>query len=114
MGSGTSFMNPDLPIELRVPLSFLFGLKRLLCEWDFKKSSVYIDTEAFGMNVEGKAILQAGVDNHTLHLRWLDAQWQGWQQLIDDPKYKALLTDNQEKLDKARAGRSEGKGRASA
>ena len=47
----------DQPILKRAPLSFLFGLKKELVNWDIPKACTYIDEESATMQVEGAPVL---------------------------------------------------------
>ena len=55
----TNFMNPDLPLQARVPRSFLNNLKKLLtsAEWGFPKSSVRWNEDRMTLEVAGKPVL---------------------------------------------------------
>ena len=56
-GPKTLFMSPDLPVDERVPRSYLFGVKRLLADWQFKNARV--DTSTRTLSVAGVPILKA-------------------------------------------------------
>ena len=106
------FMNPDLPAEERVPRSFLFGFKRLLVAWELRKSSVHIADDEPVLSVEGHPVFRAIIDNGSLKLDWLSEKWSQWKDLVDDPKFKELHQNAQDRLAKSKQGKSKGKGRA--
>ena len=90
-GSSASFMNPDLPIQARVPKSFLFAFKRLLVEWEFSKGSIYVDTSAQILSVEGKLVVMAEVKDYEMGLQWFSPAWSDWTLLLrDDSKFQEL------------------------
>ena len=106
------FMNPDLPAEERVPRSFLFGFKRLLVAWELRKSSVHIADDEPVLSVEGHPVVRAIIDNGSLKLDWLSERWSQRKDLVDDPKFKELHQNAQDRLAKSKQGKSKGKGRA--
>ena len=109
-----SFMSPDLPIVERVLRSYLFGLKRMLVEWEFQKNSVHVDTNLQTLSVEGKLIVKVEVKDHKLIANWVDEDWRIWRELMEDPKFVQLQVNAQESLDKGKRGASKGKGRSQA
>ena len=114
LDNAQTFMNPDLPVTIRAPKALLFGLKNLLVEWGNQKGSIYVDSEALVLSVEGKPVVTANGHDFELGMEWLDPQWAQWQELQNDAKFQALLAVARDKLSKAKAARSKGKGRAAA
>ena len=98
-------------IQARVPKSYLFSFKRLLVDWKFAKSSIYVDTNTMLLTVEGNPVVQATVKDFQLNLQWLDAKWREWPDLREDPNFMGLQVAAQERLNKAKATSSKGKGK---
>ena len=82
----------DQPIHVRAPLSFLFGLKKLLVspEWEFPKLSIRVNDETASMEYLGKAILKADVSDGGLKLSWLCDEWSQWHELQVDKDFSDL------------------------
>ena len=103
-------MGPDLPVAARVPRSFLLSLKYLLIEWDFAKKSINVDTDEMVLTVEGKRIVKAFIHGDAFELQWLEKEWSDWQELRADAKFQELQVVSQEKINRAKATASKGKG----
>ena len=63
---------PSMPLQSRMSQSFLFGLKRLLVSWGFRKQSIKVDTDDMSMHVENKIVCTASCTTNKLVLNWED------------------------------------------
>ena len=106
-----SRMNHQRPIQDRVSLSTLNGIKRLLVEWKFTKSSVQFDEDTRVLSVGGQEVLKVEVEQFQLKLNWIDDTWAQWQQLTSHDDFKALVATNEEKLIAAQKRMDKGKGK---
>ena len=91
----------------------LFGLKKLLVEWDFAKGSIYVNTDNFAISVEDRPVLKVDMHNYTLSLSWLDDKWEQWSDLQPDQQFKELIRSSEQTLAAARERKSKGKGKSS-
>ena len=114
LSDGKSFMSPDLPIESRVPRSFLFKFKKLLTDCLFNRSSVYVDPDLGTISVEGLPILKVVVQEFELKLEWLADAWKEWEDLHRDPSFTEIWQASQESLKTAKQRMCKGKGRTAA
>ena len=108
-----SFMSPDVPIEQRVPKSFLIGFKNLLVSeaWGFKKSSVRFDEHSGIMSVGGFPVLKASVQQFRIYFEFLDPDWAKWSELTQDSQFQELQKSAHSKLEIARNHMDKGKGK---
>ena len=101
---------PSMPLQSRISQSFLFGLKRLLVSWGFRKQSIKVDPDDMSMHVENKIVCTASCTNNKLVLNWED-RWKNWKELHTDVEFVRLLEICRSKL--LRGTASKGKGKAS-
>ena len=100
------------PLETRVPLSLLLGLRRQLIEWNTcSKSDVRVDDNSMIMKVGGVAVAQATVLNKKLNLQWLDPTWSTWTELQSSSELKDLMTKAEKVLSDAYEKRGKGGGK---
>eukprot|EP00959_Pyramimonas_sp_CCMP1952_P457991 9475882-Pyramimonas_sp.AAC.1 len=96
----------DKPANIRIPIRFLFGLKRLLVQWGFKK--IQVNDETLSMQVGVDDILSVCSDRGTLQIAWRSAEWENWADLHNDAEFKTLRESCEHAL--SRATDKEGKG----
>ena len=92
----------DLPIDKRTAENVLFAFKRMLCDWEYPKQAVKVDTDTCTLKVLGKEILKAKVTDFTLQLQWCDGDWESWEELQSASEFDALQKKAQENLDRAK------------
>ena len=63
---------PSLPASIRIPQTFLFGLKRILSTWDFDKRSIYVDKDASKIYVAGNEVCSCVVKNAIMEIMWTE------------------------------------------
>ena len=85
--------NPDLPLHVRTPFSFLFGLKKLLTSesWEFSKSEIYVKEDAPVMEFCKKEVLEVSVQESRLKFKWLDSSWEKWDELQKKKDFQELV-----------------------
>ena len=95
----------DLPINVRVPLSFLLGLRWQLTQtgWGFTKQEVKVDDEEV-------PVLSATCVDDQMCLKWLDATWDKWEELQKSEELQSLIDAANAKLTRAADARGKGKG----
>ena len=71
----------EAPIEQRVCVRFLKGLRKQLLEWDFPKKAVSFDTDACTLKVEGKTVVEVVVADDAFKITWVAEQWKDWAEL---------------------------------
>ena len=103
----------DLPLDRRVALSALLGLRRQLIEWGYAKSKIRVKDEDSTLLVSGSSVLKAVVKDHRLELDWLSPEWRDWKELTDSIEVGTLIKKAEETLKKAaeNKGKGEGKGK---
>ena len=106
-GGQIAWSRPDLPIERRVPETFLFALKKQLVAWEYTKQEVRVDTDQLTLKIDGEVIVQASVKDKELELIW-EPTWLAWDDLINSQELAALKAKASNAL--TRAGQS-GKGK---
>ena len=103
----------DLPLEKRVPLSFLLGLRRQLIDWGFAKSKIRVKEEHNTLSVGGSQILTASIRSTGLAIDWKREDWKEWTEFVDSSEFKKLMAKAEETLQKAadNKGKGDGKGK---
>ena len=102
----TIWAKPDLPLEQRLPESFAFSVKRVMVEWGWSRSALYVDREETTLYLGSEKVMSSKVSGYTLELSFGD----GWQQELRDPKLDDLFNAAQEKLTKKSRVKGQGKG----
>ena len=113
VGEDEVWCKKDLPIERRVPLSFLLGTRRQLIEWGYSKQKVKVNDEDNALAIGGITVLKAFVQDYQLQLDWTSDYWRNWEELVGSQEFKSLLGRAEESLKKARddKGKGDGKGK---
>ena len=109
----TIWCKKDLPLEKRVPLSFLLGLRRQLIAWGFARSKVRVKEENNSLSVGGSQILTASIEANRLTLEWTREEWKDWVEFVESSEFKLLMKKAEETLKKAadNKGKGDGKGK---
>ena len=94
-----SFLNPDLPLDTRTKISFLFGLKRMLVGWGISKTSIQFNDETFELSIGGPPALKVNTDNSEFQIEWLSKEWEEWKEFTEDPDYKALVKVAEDRME---------------
>ena len=89
---------PDLPIDKRVSLSLLLGLRRQLISWGFDRRAVKVDDHTFVMSFSGKDVATTSVKENMVVIEWLDPTWGMWEDLQASPEFTKLIGDNNKRL----------------
>ena len=110
IGDKVIYCKKDLPLEERVALSFLLGLRRELRNWGY---SVRVEDDIMEMKFQGKPILCAQVRQGRLELDWLDAAWASWFEHQNATEVTALKKA-QETMTKTYGKGSKGDGKGDA
>ena len=87
----TVWAGEDLPIEKRVPRSFLFGCKKLLASWGYKKSLVKVDTDALQLKINSQLVISAITENDQLKVSY-HGDFTNWAELQTNSEIKELKT----------------------
>eukprot|EP00438_Fugacium_kawagutii_P006461 Skav224965 [mRNA] locus=scaffold3893:17080:25909:+ [translate_table: standard] len=64
----------DKPLNARTVESTLMAMKRMLIEWEYPRSIIDIDLDAYTLSVGRKEIVKVSVDNFSLQLKWVDGE----------------------------------------
>ena len=108
-GKNSIWSAPSLPLDRRIPQSFLFAFKRLLLSWEFNKAAVRVNTDETSLKVEGKFVCKAEAHDHKLRISW-NPEWESWNDLHNDEAFKNLIQSCSSKLARGGAA-SKGKGK---
>ena len=81
MNREVTWCNNDRPIDERVCLSSLIGVKRQLWDWVFNKNSVKENDEILTLEISTKPVLTVSVQDRQLLLGWPDKNWESWNDL---------------------------------
>ena len=101
----------DLPIERRVPLSFLLSLRWQLNQWGFTKQEVKVTEEDLTLTVGAVPVVKAAVSENKLKVAWIDKGWENWGDLQSAAELNKLTQAADEKLAKTVSSRAKGKGK---
>ena len=110
-GEETTWCKKDLPLNRRVPLSFLLGVRKQLTNWGFTKSKVRVQEDTNTLTVAGQPILKAGAAGSYLTLDWINHEWKNWKELVESLEFKELTKKAEESLKKAEDAKGKGKGK---
>ena len=99
---------PDLPVEVRAPESYLFGLKKVLVGWGFAKACVRVDTAERNLKVGGELVVSTSVVGGRLRHAW-HGSWATWAELHQSDEVVQLGRRVAEALGRAGGG-GKGKG----
>ena len=103
---------PDAPIEERVPLILLLGLRWQLGEWGFNKKDIKVDGDGLvTMTVADEPVVSAEIKNDRVHLTWLDATWQEWKDLQNSEELQKLMVNASKKVEHAADHQLKGMGK---
>ena len=103
--------NYELPLEHRVPNSFLFALKRQFVAWKWDEGYFKVDPDLGLMKAGGKDILKAKVINDVLVLDWVDGSWEEWSDLTSSKEFLKLREEASTKLANKKAQTHKGAGK---
>ena len=112
-GDEEVYCKKDLPLEQRVPLSFLLGLRRQLITWGFTKRKPRVNEYSNTLTVGGgNPVLKVTVGGNRLVLEWMSQDWKDWKELAESSEFKKLKEKAEETLSKAEdKGKGDGKGK---
>ena len=79
--------------------SFVFGCKRLLAEWGYKKRIVYVDTEEMDLKINGQQAISASVNGNLLHVSY-HGDFKEWDDFKQNPWINALKSKASAPLNK--------------
>ena len=98
----------DLPIDIRVPEHFLFGVKKLLGSqtWGYTLGNLWVNKKTKSISLGREEILSVTLEDSELKLTY-GAFWEA--HIGGDPDFKHLLKTEQEKLDRSSKGKGTGK-----
>ena len=111
IGEEAIWCKRDLPLNQRVPKSFLLGLRRQLITWGLTGSNIRVKDDNHTVTVEGNPVLKATVAANRLTLEWMSQDWKDWKELIDSSEFKKLVEKADEALQKAAEARGKGNGK---
>ena len=110
-GEDTIWCKKDLPLNKRVPMSFLLGVRKQLINWGFTKSRVRVQEDTNTLTVAGQPIMKAIVVGGSLTVDWTSQEWKDWTELVDSSEFKELTKKAEESLKKAEDAKGKGKGK---
>ena len=102
-GDKTVWANEDLPIEKRVPRAFLFGCKKLLGTWGYKRSLVQVDPEASELSINGQPCISATVEGNQLKVTY-KGDFTNWTEFKGNCEVQGLQQKASNSLDQAGQG----------
>ena len=100
---------PDLPVEQRIPRSFLFKVKQMLSEtrWGYSKLATWIDTEAQQLWLGDDLGMTVNIAAAKLNI----AYEHQWEEFFKDEEYDKLIAATEQRVPQAvsSAGQTKGK-----
>ena len=100
----------DKPLNARTVESTLMAMKRMLVEWEYPRSIVDIDLDTCTLSVGRKETVQVSVDSFSLQLKWVDGEWEKWEELQSSDELADIQSKAQARLDKAKGYMANKKG----
>ena len=95
LGGNAIWAKEDLPLEERIPQSFLFGLKKLMIGWGYEKMAVWVDLSKNQLLVGTDIVIALTVEEKELKTD-IAKDWQ--DDLRKDSDFTKLLDESKEKL----------------
>ena len=92
---------PDLPIDKRVCLSFILGLRRQLIKWGFERYYLKVEDSIPMLGVSGQPVVKVTVNDGKIDIEWMDSTWANWSDLLQTPEFVKLTEDNNKRLSSA-------------
>ena len=102
--------NASSPLNIRVPRSFLLGMRYLLIKWGFDKTLIRVDDVNMILFIDHVEHASACVVDNRLSVKW-SISWESWSELYADADVKKLLKTAQTKLARGGTG-SKGRGKS--
>ena len=84
---------------------FLFGLRKLMIEWDWTPFELWVDTNDYSLAINDFKIVHVRSNEQVFEIDWVD----DWQTRFDDPKVHALTNEVRLKLATYKKGKGKGK-----
>ena len=106
VGGKAIWAKPDLPLDVRTAQSVLFATKRLLVQWGFNKSALWVDTNLLTIYIGAEEILHAKVSNNELHIQYAE----GWKEYLDSPEWKEMVQTHTDKFKRTGGTKGAAKG----
>ena len=106
------WIKPSLPMNVRVPKSFLLGLKYLLGQWGYDRKKIQVDDEDLVLRIDKQEVCTAYAMDGKLHVIW-DKVWETWREMHSDDDFVKLLKDTNAKLGKMGGSKGHGKSKVS-
>ena len=114
---------PDLPVDKRVPATFLFGLKKVLVGWGLNKQCAWVDEDKLTLKAGEELVVTASVaqveqgassrgsaasGSKKLLCNW-GGTWATWRDLQESAELEELVAKAEEALNRTAEGKK-GKG----
>ena len=101
MGSKTIQCKAERPIEERVPMSLMLGLRWQLIQWGtYSKNEIKVDDTAAIMRIGRTAVVEASISQGRVKLDWSSEDWKKWRELQESPELHKLVTTANERMAK--------------
>ena len=97
----------DRPLEERLPESFAFSVKKVLVEWGWSRSALYVDRDSAVLYLGTDKVLSSRVSGDKFEVDFGD----GWKEYLQAPELDDAFTKAQEKLTKKVQLKGKGKGK---
>ena len=108
-GNGVAWAKADLPIDIRAPRGLLFGTKSLMIEWGFPRNTLWADPEEYTLQMGDDNIFEIKVEGGEMIVTYGN----GWEEYLkNDTQWQELLKTHAGKLQKGKAAKGAGKGKA--
>ena len=104
VGDKYVWANEDMPIEQRVCRGFLFGCRKLLVGWGYKRSIVEVDTENLSISINRQLVITAKVEGNTLHVTYHN-DFTDWAEFQNNAEVGALKGKSSSSLERSAEGK---------
>ena len=104
--------NVDRPIAIRAPFKLLLAIQKMLVVWDlgFKKK-LQVDDNEMVLKFSNVPILSAVCVDGAVKLTLLSAEWEAWEELLQDPSSLEIMSTCNDALAKAQEMQGKGGGK---
>ena len=104
-GENRVWITADKPVETRVQHSVLFKIKKMLVDWQFSRTSLWVDEQACTLTWNGDLVMRSNVYNDHI-----DAQFGGtWQDFLAEGSLESIMSNAVSILHMASVAKSKGK-----
>ena len=89
----------DMPLPIRLQLSFLWGLRKFLVSWGFDKSLIEVCADTQEIKIEDCSSVKTKVEAKNIEYEWYPA-WKSWVEFQSSSELRKSMIDAKENVGK--------------